>query len=250
MQPHQISHRSAGPNYPIAAAPARAVPSAVQRAPAPAPKKEKIERALKHTYDAEKDEWTRESVLVIIEDKPFQQGCMRTAHHMTEVEEDGCRCAFVAKFTKISVTAESIFEDSKLSMISQLYADEFNRVSGVDKKVAFLPSYVLVLQDRGNLLCCSEPVLSGNYLKHNNNDGVVATARMVPQAFTHFTWECSRHKILICDIQGVGDYYTDPQILSSDGAGFGLGNAGVEGVIKFMKTHQCNEICKHIGLTP
>ena len=55
---------------------------------------------------------------------------------MWEVEEDGCRCAFVAKFTKTKVSAESIFEDAKLSMISQLYADKFNRVSGVDKKVS------------------------------------------------------------------------------------------------------------------
>jgi hypothetical protein len=50
-------------------------------------------------------------------------------------------------------------------------------------QVAFVPSYVLVLEDRdpSNALCCSEPVLSGPYLKHNNNDGVVATQRLVPQ---------------------------------------------------------------------
>ena len=88
----------------------------------------------------------------------------RPQHHMWEVEEDGCRCAFVAKFTKTAVTAESIFEDAKLSMISQMYAEMFNRVSNVDKKVAFLPSYVLILQDRGNKLCCSEPILHGRCL--------------------------------------------------------------------------------------
>lgn len=108
----------------------------------------------------------------------------------------------------------------------------FNRVSNVDKKVAFLPSYVLILQDRGNKLCCSEPVLHGEYVKHNNNDGAVATQRLVPQAFSHYTWEQSRHKILVCDIQGVGDYYTDPQILSSDGQGFGQGNCGLEAIAK------------------
>jgi len=157
----------------------------------------------------------------------------RPQHHMWEVEEDGCRCAFVAKFTKTAVTAESIFEDAKLSMISQMYADMFNRVSNVDKKVAFLPSYVLILQDRGNKLCCSEPILHGEYVKHNNNDGAVATARLVPQAFSHFTWEASKHKLLICDIQGVGDYYTDPQILSADGHGFGQGNCGMDSIVKY-----------------
>jgi hypothetical protein len=31
---------------------------------------------------------------------------------------------------------------------------------------------------------------------------------------------------------GVGDYYTDPQILSIDGKGYGIGNIGLEGIIK------------------
>lgn len=33
-----------------------------------------------------------------------------------------------------------------------------------------------------------------------------------PQAFSHFTYCHSGGKLLICDIQGVGDKYTDPQI--------------------------------------
>ncbi len=31
-------------------------------------------------------------------------------------------------------------------------------------------------------------------------------------AFSHFTYEASKHEILICDLQGVGDLYTDPQV--------------------------------------
>lgn len=32
------------------------------------------------------------------------------------------------------------------------------------------------------------------------------------QAFSHFTFECSHHRLIVVDIQGVGDLYTDPQI--------------------------------------
>ena len=39
------------------------------------------------------------------------------------------------------------------------------------------------------------------------------------QAFSHFTLEESAHELVVCDIQGVGDLYTDPQIHSSDGGG-------------------------------
>jgi hypothetical protein len=41
--------------------------------------REKIERATKHTWDVEKMEWISERVMVIIDPRPFQQGCMRTA---------------------------------------------------------------------------------------------------------------------------------------------------------------------------
>eukprot|EP00959_Pyramimonas_sp_CCMP1952_P127265 2661983-Pyramimonas_sp.AAC.1 len=32
-----------------------------------------------------------------------------------------------------------------------------------------------------------------------------------PQAFSHFSYEHSQRKLLVCDIQGVADFYTDPQ---------------------------------------
>jgi elongation factor 2 kinase len=41
--------------------------------------------------------------------------------------------------------------------------------------------------------------------------------RNTPQAFSHFTYESSDHMVLVCDIQGVGDVYTDPQMHTLDG---------------------------------
>ena len=42
-------------------------------------------------------------------------------------------------------------------------------------------------------------------------------SRNTPQAFSHFTYEYSNHTLLICDVQGVGDMYTDPQVHTIDG---------------------------------
>lgn len=49
-------------------------------------------------------------------------------------------------------------------------------------------------------------------------------------------------------MQGVNDLYTDPQIHSGDGAGFGKGNLGETGMKKFVSTHRCNHICKFLRL--
>lgn len=51
------------------------------------------------------------------------------------------------------------------------------------------------------------------------------------QAFSHFTFERSGHQLIIVDIQGVGDLYTDPQIHTESGADFGDGNLGKTNIL-------------------
>lgn len=46
------------------------------------------------------------------------------------------------------------------------------------------------------------------------------------------------------------DQYTDPQIHTYDGAGFGQGNLGKKGFEKFLDSHKCNAICQYLGLQP
>jgi hypothetical protein len=79
-----------------------------------------------------------------------------------------------------------------------------------------------------NVLCryttALEPHLPGEHVKHNDNTGRVETTQELPQAFSHFTLEASSGQLCVCDIQGVGSFYTDPQIHSRDGEGFGMGN--------------------------
>lgn len=51
------------------------------------------------------------------------------------------------------------------------------------------------------------------------------------QAFSHFTFERSGHQLIIVDIQGVGDLYTDPQIHTESGTDFGDGNLGKTNIL-------------------
>jgi hypothetical protein len=54
---------------------------------------------------------------------------------MHEVE-GGHRAMFVAKFYKVPVSKSDVLEDAKLSMVAETYAHDFNRKSGLDKKVS------------------------------------------------------------------------------------------------------------------
>ena len=46
---------------------------------------------------------------------------------------------------------------------------------------------------------------------------------------------------LIIIVAGVGDLYTDPQIHTVDGQGYGDANLGARGMALFFSSHKCNK---------
>ena len=79
----------------------------------------------------------------------------------------------------------------------------------------------------------------------------------VPQAFTHWTYEASRRKRMVCDLQGFftgGRFVLVDPVIHSDGDGgggaFGRTDRGQKGMADFLRSHECNALCRALALTP
>ncbi|GAM26183.1 hypothetical protein SAMD00019534_093580, partial [Acytostelium subglobosum LB1] len=213
---------------------------------------ENSERVVKWEYNpyTATAQWTCTAILVRMEQVPFAEGAFRKAYHLQDLSRPEASGRYVAKIGKKPTNRANYFEDVKMQMIAKKWADKYNEFKP-PKKIDFLQSCVLEFVDRTStdIICGMEPYVEGQYRKYNNNSGFVSNdERNTPQSFSHFTYEHSNHQLLIIDIQGVGDHYTDPQIHTYDGVGYGQGNLGQKGFEKFMDTHKCNAICQYLNL--
>ncbi|CAM9143322.1 unnamed protein product [Chrysoparadoxa australica] len=157
---------------------------------------------------------------------------------------------YVAKrYKDPEVGREAYFDDIRLQMESSKWAELYNSYQAVPKQVMMINAYVIEFPNRpSSPLYCVERFIEGTYTKHNSNSGFVDQHhRNTPQTFSHFTFDKSGGELMVVDIQGVGDLYTDPQIHSRD-CRFGPGDLGVRGMAQFFATHQCSSICAALGL--
>jgi len=209
-----------------------------------------IEKACKVTYNFPLKLWDRKDVRVQIDTTPFDKGGLRLVFHLRDISEPST--SFVAKISRDprdSMLRSVYFADVRMQAVAAYFATKYNSYNP-PKKVKFLKACVLELNQREGLPVCGvERFISGHYRKYNNNSGWISEdERNTPGTFCHFSYVASDKELLICDIQGVGDIYTDPQIHSRDGIGYGKGNLGQKGINNFLATHRCNRICKFLRL--
>lgn len=159
---------------------------------------------------------------------------------------------YVAKRYMDAVEAVMYFDDVRMQMAAKMYAELYSKMDIAPKKVDVMQMWVIEFTERPNApLFHLEPFIEGTYEKYNSNSGFLSRmARLTPQTFSHYSFEVSNQQLVVCDIQGVGDLYTDPQIHTAAGTDYGDGNLGIKGMALFFHTHHCNELCRAMALKP
>lgn len=268
-----ISHRSSFPSIQRAAAKAIAEDDVWKKHDIPSIP---AERVVRHLYQPITDSWTQEETIVKMQSTPFANGAMRHCYRMKKLAtppQSACNHRFhsygwsrasnyVAKAYRrdgeidcSDAAKEAVKNDIILQHEANRWAEKFND-KHPPKSIVFIRAYAMEFPDRpGSPWFAVERYIAGKdeygaaFVKHNTNSGFVDTElrRLTPQVFSAFSFYASKGHRLVADIQGVGDLYTDPQVLSSDYR-FGSGDLGPRGMALFFHSFRHCSLSDKMGI--
>jgi hypothetical protein len=180
--------------------------------------------------------------LARIDPQPFAKGTYRRVHHMTD--ETGRR--FVAKALIHASGADPVFREVTMQSLCATFAEAFN-AHNPPRPISVLPAFA-IRRANGQFMLVEE-LLPGSFAKYNNNGGWVARQNNnVAHAFSHFTYNYTGGELMVVDVQGVGDIFTDLQLHSQRKGQFGPGDLGPQGMKMFFASHRCNPVCQSMAL--
>ncbi|KAK4228864.1 hypothetical protein QBC38DRAFT_508680 [Podospora fimiseda] len=174
---------------------------------------------------------------------PFAQGSPRLAFYAsTMASTSPC----VVKTSKRTATDELplLVEEMRCRALAKSFALEFNSLLHREHTIDFVATACFKGHSKSadDDSCISlKPFIEGIH---------DSPANQAAQAFSHFTFERSKGKFLVCDLQGAGEFLTDPVVHTADENRFKLSrtNVGFEGMKLFFMSHECNDVCSRLEL--
>ena len=232
------------------------------------------ERAVRHIYNPLTRQFVKDETIVKIEKEPFTHGAMRHCYRMKKMATPPqsasnhrfhsygwsrasnyvAKCYLNEDGEPNLKEKDSVLNDIILQYEAAHWAEKFN--VNAPKKIDFIRAYALEFVDRpGSPLFAVERFIAGKdtygcgFLKHNTNSGFVdpELRRKTPQVFSAHSFYASHGNRLVADVQGVGDLYTDPQVLSIDYR-FGDGDLGPRGMALFFKNFRHCDLSDKMGI--
>jgi len=190
---------------------------------------------------------------------PFSAGAEKYAYSGLDTTRHPARNVVIKEY-KIGRKANPIdkyLEAVEVSTIAAYLATRFNSaIKRMNvKKVNFVVTKLLraVIDNRNKYYTVEQRFQGATFERFNVNSGVIVEMRPVLEAFAHFTYECTKHYLVVYDLQGVeleNEFLlTDPAIHCIDPLRFGKTNLGERGINEcFLANHTCNDICKRLRL--
>ncbi|CAD8067314.1 unnamed protein product [Paramecium sonneborni] len=153
---------------------------------------------------------------------------------------------------------EEAIKDCRSHLIAKCFLQKFIKDMekanmDTDKKINILNiqySNFLVLQDssKSDSFWVAERYFIGEFIKYNNNGAFILNDSAMEinhfaQAFSIYSYFQSSYNYMICDIQGIGQFFTDPALNTKEGK-FDETDMGYEGIKDFLGTYQGR---RHLG---
>jgi len=193
---------------------------------------------------------------------PFDKGSNRAVYKAREYFEDGDFLDLVHKVYLSPIpkhlTRRAYEKSAILNQETAIcFAENFAGVKpSSSADIRFTEVFLIEYLCRPNQpFCAGETELKGEWVKYNNNAGMVMKNHEIIQCFSHWTYQRSGGRMMVVDCQGVFNratnsyLLTDPAIHCDDVLKYGGTNLGVTGFYRFFKTHKCNRFCRELSLT-
>lgn len=141
------------------------------------------------------------------------------------------------------------YQELSIYLANQYNSEKLPHMAEIKETPIFLIEFI---ERSPPVLMGAELFLDGKFEKFNSNSGYVEPGHTDIQALSHFSFQHTRGKYLLVDLQGIktnsNQYLLTDPAFHSKLSNCGETDLGYRGIESFFKTHECSESCRALKL--